>query len=716
MFRSGLRLFARALVLSLCLGATAADGQSRKQARQTYLALPQSFEPNRGQTDSGVDFISHGPGYTLSLTPNEADLQLVGSELSAPDQGQSRTLKMRLLGANAHPPLEARELQAGRSNYFIGSNPSAWRTDIPHYGRVRYREVYPGTDLTYYGNQRQLEYDFVVGPHADPGRIRLAIEGADRIHIDEAGDLVLTIGSIEVRQRKPIVYQDTPSGRKIVEGRYVARGRNQMGFEVAAYDRSKPLVVDPALVFSTYFGGNGEDLGNSIRLDSAGNIYMAGRTNSTNFPGTRVQGTPRRQPLNGSGTAAYVAKISSSGELVYCSYIGGTNDHANANLAIDTNGNAYLAGNTAAADFPVMNPIQSKYHGNSDAFVLELNSSGNALVYSTYLGGSSPDYARNIEVDASGAAYVTGSTASSDFPTKNAEQSRYGGGATNAFAAKISAGGTSLVYSTYLGGKGYIYSNGLAIDKGGNLYAFGDTNSTNFPVLNAFQSVSGGGTDGWLTKLGPAGNLLYSTYIGGSGGDTVRGAKVDASGNIHLTGSTSSTNFPVLNAIQATYAGGANDAWVAALNPAGSALIYSTYLGGSSDDQACDLEIDTVGNVYVAGLTSSTNFPTVNAIQNSNGGGYDAFLTKINATGSALVFSTYLGGSGADRANQLAVDASDRVYLVGTTSSRNFPLVNPVRGQGAFGGGSEDAFLATIVLSRVRVHSAKGRRMRSSRP
>src|ERR1700676_3413348 len=484
--RSGLRSFFRALgTLSLCLGSTFAYAQTREQARQTYLGLPQSFEPNRGQAPRGVDFISHGPGYTLSLTPNEAELQLAGTETGVPKQTEMR-LRMRLLGANAHARSEGREIQTGKSNYFIGNNFRSWRTDVPQYGRVEYREVYPGIDLAYYGNQQRLEYDFVVAPYADPRRIRLAIKGADRIHVDDTGDLVLAIGAAEVRQKKPTVYQDTPSGRRRIEGRYVARGRNRVGFEVAAYDRHQPLIVDPVLVFSTYFGGNGDDVGSSIRLDSAGNIYFGGKTSSTNFPGTPVPGTPSGQPLNGSGTAAFVAKINSAGTLVYSSFIGGTNDRANSTgIAIDGNGNVYLAGNTSAADFPVMNPIQSAYHGNTDAFVLELNSSGNALVYSTYLGGSALDYAHSIEVDANAVAYVTGSTASLDFPTLNAEQSTYGGGGIDAFAAKISAGGTSLVYSTFIGGGGYDYSNGLAIDSAGNLYDFGDTGSINFPVLNA---------------------------------------------------------------------------------------------------------------------------------------------------------------------------------------------------------------------------------------
>ncbi len=693
-FVSHIRIVNGAVVaLALSLTSTLGYAQSHDPLRQAVLAQPQSFEPNRGQVGSGVDFISHGPGYTLSLATEEADLQLVAPS-SARSQAQTTTLRMKWLGANKHASAEGTELQTGRSNYLIGNNSSLWRTDVPHYGRVRYHDVYPGIGVAYYGNHQQLEYDFMLAPNADPRRILLAIEGADRIRVDENGDLVLTEGSVEVRQRKPIVYQDTLTGRRSIEGRYITRGRNRVGFEVSKYDRSKALIIDPVLVFSTYFGGNGDDQGLSISLDAAGNIYFCGTTGSTNFPGTPMPGTPPGQPLNGTGTAAFAAKISSTGTLIYSTYVGGTNDQAfGAGIAIDGNGNLYLVGNTGAADFPTVNPIQATYGGAHDAFILELNSNGNGLIYSTYLGGSALDYAERVEVDGNANAYVVGSTGSLNFPIVNAEQPTYGG-AGDAFAAKIAAGGAALIYSTYIGGSATDFANGLAVDSSGDLFAFGDTGSANFPVLNAFQSVSGGGDEGWLTELSPTGSVVFSTYIGGSGADAVRGAEIDSSGNIYLTGNTSSTNFPILNAIQPNYGGGTSDAWVAKLNSSGSALIYSTYLGGSASDAASDIAFDAADNVYVVGYTASINFPTVNPVQNALAGSTNAFLTKINSTGSAIVFSTYLGGSGTDRGSQVAVDTAGRAYLVGTTSSPNFPRVNSV--QGVFGGGPEDAFVATI--------------------
>jgi len=602
---------------------------------------------------------------------------------------------MRLLGANPRARAEARELQAGRSTYFIGNDPGLWRKDTPQYGRAEFHQVYPGIDLAYYGTQQQLEYDWVVGPGADPLRIRLGVEGADSVRIDAAGDLVLTLGAAEIRQRRPIAYQETPSGRQGVACRYMLRGRNRVGLEVGGYDRRQQLIIDPTLVFSTYYGGNGADDGRGIKVDAEGNIYIGGTTASTNLSATALghafvnPGIPSR--------AGYIAKISSSGVLVWAAYVAGTSDNAfGNNLAIDKDGNAYLVGSTKATDFPTLNAIQSANHGGSEAFVLEVSSSGNSLVYSTYLGGPGQDYARAIQVDESGNAYVTGVTAGGPgFPLLNAEQSIFGG-SLDTFAAKIAPGG-SLLYCTYIGGNQIDYTNGVAIDSNGDLITYGDTGSSNFPVKNAYQPKLNGGpnntnNDGWFAKLDPYGALIYASYIGGSGNESVRGAQEDANGDLYLAGETSSTDFPTLNPIQAHNAGGTLDAWVAELNPDASALIFSTYWGGSNTDSILDLELDPIGNVYVTGYTYSTDFPTVNPTQKNNGGGEDAFLTKMNAGGSTVFFSTYLGGSGTDYANQLAVDVLGRAYITGSTSG-NFPTVDPM--QPAYGG-SGDAFVAIL--------------------
>jgi uncharacterized protein (TIGR03437 family) len=674
-----------------CLIVTAGYAQTPGRVLPQYVALPQSFEPNRGQAAGRFDFLSHGAGYALLLNSNEADLRL----LPARDSSQPVAVRFKLLGARRRAPGSGRNPQPGTSNYFVGKEPGRWRTGIPQFGRVEYAGVYPGIDLAYYGNQQRLEYDFLLRPHADPHAIRLSIEGADRVRIDESGDLVLTIGSTEIRQRKPTIYQDSANGRTTVAGRYVRRGPRQVGFEVADYDSSKDLVIDPTLVFSTYFGGPGAEVGNAIALDSNGNVYIAGNTNSVGAPATSIGPL-----LAGGNQDAFIAKFSASGTLIYFTEVGGGDPHTfGSALAVDMAGNAYLAGSTTSSQFPTMNAIQGSYHGATDGFVLELNSAGNTLVYSTYLGGNNLDYVRAISVDALGDAYVTGTTQSANFPIANPMQSGLRGNA-NAFAAQLSPGGASFVYSTYLGGDGVDFNNGNTIDANGNLYVYGDTSSTNFPLLNAFQKINGGlknvQNTGWVSKLGPTGTLVFSTYLGGSRGDSIRGAQVDATGSLLLTGNTaSSSDFPLVKALQSKYGGGNYDAFLAKLDPTGSVLLYSTFLGGNAEEEGLGLVIDSLGNSYLTGYTFSTNFPVANPIQAANAGASDAFLTEISADGSTVLFSTYLGGSGQDIANGLALNSSSTAFLVGTTASVNFPTL--AASQPA-NGGNTDAFLASIAV------------------
>ena len=662
-------------------------------ALKNLARMPQSFEPNRGQAEPSVDFVSHGPGYTLSLIANSANLQLVAPAAA----GQTAALRVRLVGSDPGARSRGVDRQAGTSNYFLGNVSKLWLTDIPQYGRVEYQGVYPGIDLAYYGNNERLEYDFILGPHADPGRIRLAVEGADRVSIDSAGDLVLTVGSAEIRERKPVVYQESRNGRRVVEGRYVAREGNQVGFELGSYDPDKPVVIDPVLVFSTFFGGTGSDQGIGVAVDSTGSTYLCGGIAGT-LPGTTI-GTPGTST---STTAAYFVKISPSGAHISSTFIGGASDQAVATgIALDVNGNVYLAGNTSSASFPTVNAIQKNYGGSNDVFVLELNNAGNTLIYSTYLGGSAWDAAGGITVDSSGNALVSGSTVSRNFPVLNATQSTLAG-TENAFAAKIAPGGSSLIYSTYFGGTGSDFDGGAAVDKFGDLIFFGETLSPNFPVLNALQpnfcgwspgrSVSTG--HGWVAMLSPAGVPIFSTFICGSAAeDSVRGAVADAAGNVIITGATASSTFPVLNAIQSRFGGGSTDAFLAKLNPAGT-LVFSTYLGGSGNDVGRGVTLDQLGNFYVTGSTSSSNFPTVSATQTTLGGADDAFLTKINAAESAIVFSTYIGGSGEDYGYGLTVDGFANAYVAGSTASANFPTASPL--QPAYGGGSDDAFIAMI--------------------
>src|SRR6266576_230582 len=491
---------------------------------------------------------------------------------------------MKLVGAKLTPQVEGVDEFPGKANYIIGNDPKKWGTNVPTYAKVRYREVYPGVDLVYYGKQRQLEHDFIVAPGADPSSITLGFAGAEKMSLDpRRGALVLSVKGGEVRFEKPRIYQELGGTWREISGGYVLKNANGVGFAVAAYDANKPLVIDPTLFYSTYRGGSGEDLGLGIAADGVGNAYVTGYTLSTDFPGA-----------------------SSS-------------------------------------------TIQSSNGGGFDAFVAKINAAGTALVYSTYLGGSSDDLGFGIAADGAGNAYVTGYTLSTDFPGASSSmiQSSNGGG-FDAFVAKFNAGGTALVYSTYLGGSGDDPGQGIAVDATGNAYVTGNTVSTDFPTtLLAFQSANAGSTDAFVTKLNPAGSapLVYSTYLGGSSDDFGQGIAVDAAGNAYVTGYTGSTNFPTTaGAFQIDNAVGA-DAFVTKLNPAGSApLVYSTYLGGSSDDFGQGIAVDVAGNAYVTGYTGSTNFPTTAGVfQIANAGSNDAFVTTLNPAGSApLVFSTYL--------------------------------------------------------------------------
>ncbi len=570
---------------------------SEPQLAEAYGKLPLSFEANQGQTDSRVDFLSRGSGYTLFLTPAEAVLALRkgSAEAKKAPAVPPAVVRMKLVGANPSPQASGLEELPGKSNYFLGNDPSKWRTNVPRYAKVSYKDVYPGVDLVYYGNQRQLEYDLVVSPGTDPDAIALSFEGVERLRIDARGDLVLNTSGGEIRQHKPLVYQELDGIRREIAGSYVLSGGRQVGFQVAAYDAGQPLVIDPVLVYSTYLGSASFDSGKDIAVNSSGNAYVTGQTGSTNFPTASPV-----QASNGGSFDAFVTKFNLAGNgVVYSTYLGGSSAERGSDIAVDASGNAYVTGRTRSTNFPTVNPIQATFGGGTsdDTFVTKLNASGSALVYSTYLGGSGDDDVQVIAVDGSGNAYVTGNTTSTNFPTASPFQASHGGGGNDAFVAKLNAVGSALVYSTYLGGSGPDNGRAVATDSSGNAYVTGDTSSTDFPTASPFQSTFAGGTrDVFVTKFNAAGSALgYSTYLGGSGPDNGNGIAVDSSGNAYVVGSTDSTNFPTANALQGFLAE-VDDAFVAKLNPAGSALVYSTYLGGGSTDAGNDIAVDSSGN------------------------------------------------------------------------------------------------------------------------
>jgi hypothetical protein len=685
------------------IGAPQAGPKAQATILNRYGKLPLSFEANQGQSDPRVKFLSRGTGYSLFLTSNEAVLALQPSAPSPAGSGQAMNvhrppvshrpsegavLRMNLLNANPKTEVSGQDELPGKSNYFIGNDPKKWHTSVRQFAKVRYQNVYPGVDLVYYGNQQELEYDFVLQPGASPQAIRLGIVGAKRLRL-EHGDLVLTSAGGDVHLRSPNVYQEASGVRQKVHGGYVIKNRNEVGFEVAAYDQRRALVIDPVLAYSTYLGGSGFDQGVGIAVDAAGNAYVTGTTVSNDFPTKNAI-----QPAYAGGADAFVTKINADGSaLVYSTYLGGSLQDFGGGIAVDTAGNAYVTGRTESADFPIKNAIQPTYAGAGDAFVTKINAAGSSLVYSTYLGGSGGDGGGFIAVDTAGSAYVMGGTSSANFPTANAIQATYAGGG-DTFVTKINAAGSALAYSTYLGGSGYEGNGGIAVDSAGNAYVTGFTESADFPTKNAIQPTYAGAGDAFVTKINAGGAFVYSTYLGGTDFDAGLGIAVDATGDAYVTGYTHSTDFHTVNAIQPTPPGGVMDAFVTKINADGSALVYSTYLGGSDADGGTDIAVDSSGNAYVAGWTWSDDFPTVNAIQSTNHGQSDAFVTEINAEGSALAYSTYLGGGGRDSANRIAVDAAGSAYVSGATESGGFPKT-PLAFQAKLKG-KDDGFVAKI--------------------
>ena len=615
------------------VGQPTSQVSSQPKLVEAYGNLPLSFEANQGQSDARVKFVARGSNYTLFLTKDSAVFALRKSDLNGKRQvamaesesqrpqvqttplkspsslpspvstspvsatdDRSRTedtvLSMKVTGANSSAVIGQDGLP-GKSNYFIGNDPSQWHSNVPNYAKVKYAGVYPGVDLIYYGNQGQLEYDFVVQPGADVRRIILEIGMQQMparahsqrtiLHLTKNGDLLVSGEGGEVTLQKPTIYQSVANdGRRgadkhVIDGKYVLVGAHQVGFQVADYDHSKPLVIDPTLAYSTYLGGSNWEAANGIAVDASGEAYVTGTTVSSNFPTTA----------------------------------GAFQTHLNGREA--------------------------------NAFVCKLNATGSALIYSTYLGGSNGSEASSLAVDASGNTYVTGWTASSNFPTTaGAIQTTFGGGYDDAFVSKLNATGSALIYSTYLGGGSYDEGHSIAVDALGSAYVTGFSYSSNFPTtVGAFQVALGGYDDAFVSKLNPAGSaLIYSTYLGGGRYDDGRGIAVDASGSAYVTGFSYSSNFPTTAGALQAKSGGGYDAFVSKLNAGGSALLYSTYLGGGLDDFGYGIAVDASNNAYVTGLTYSANFPTTTgALQTTlgggEGGGYDdAFVAKLNAGGT----------------------------------------------------------------------------------
>jgi len=667
-------------------------------------APPNGFILNCGQFDPAVRFKLNADDHTAYFTHDEVVFAVnhIDSYLR-----RDSVIRMVFRNASQSSQLEGMSLLTGKLNYFIGGDRSRWVTAVPRFESIAYREIYPGIDAVYRFVDGSLKSEFTVGAGADPALIRMEYVGALSIEVTKGGELSIATESGMMVDSPPIAYQPIGNRKVRVHADYVVFDTHLVGFVLSAFDKRYPLIIDPSIDYSTYLGSGAADQAMSTVVDAAGNAYVAGATYGSDFPvKDSLQST-----YGGGSIDGYVAKFGPNGDLLFSTYLGGLDDEYFHAVALDGSGNMYVAGKSASANFPVVNPVQASCAGDSDAVVVKLDPSGSSILFSTYLGGSSGDDASGLGVTSDGHVWIAGYTKTNDFPTSNAFQGTYGGGFTDAFVARVDTSTPVLVFSTFLGGSGDEHGEDivgectgqphLVIDTSGNAYVTGRTNSPDFPTVSAYQSSLGGATDAFVAKLSPSGTLAWSTYLGGSGCDAGLGISTDSAGGVYVTGYTASEDFPTENPVQATNAGGF-DAFVTKLCPSGTTLEYSTYLGGSSNEgndggvfrgigAIC---IDTGGSAYLTGLTASSDFPTVDPAQGTSGGSTDAYIAKLSPSGSSLLFSSYLGGSNTDFGRRIAVDWLGDIYVCGFTQSSDFPTSSAF--QPSFAGGYSDAFVAKL--------------------
>lgn len=666
-------------------------GLAQAGSASTLVPHPVYFEANHGQAPADVAFLARGLDYALYLNPASVQVFLRCSD-KAPHARTEPFAQIQItpLGVASAPHTDTQnprgvDLLPGKSHYFLNDQRGQWRTDIPHYRKVVYPALYPGIDMLYRSDNGRIEFDFLLAPKADPDQIRLAIKGADSLQRDTAGNLHLAVGGRALILQAPASFQIIDGVQQDIATEFVALGPHSIGFKLAKYDPQYPVVIDPVLSFSSYAGGAANDAAHGVAYD--GSLYVVGETFSTDFPTQNAYQTD----LTANGSAFVMKLDGLTHNVIYSTYIGNNVVEARG-IAVDAAGSAYIVGDTSSSSFPLMKAYQSTMRGLVDIFVTKLTPAGNALAYSTYLGGDSIDRGRALTIDAAGDVYLTGVTASTNFPLVNPIQTQMHG-SNDAYVAKLSPTRGTLDYSTYLGGNGLDYGTGIAVSSTGSAYVSGYTGSNGFPLLNPLQPTKAGDNDAFISILTPQGDLRYSTYLGGAGADYANAIDLDIDGNIYIAGQTGSSNFPVSNPYQANLAG-PTDAFIAKLNATGTALVYSTYLGGSEGDVAYGVRVHYPGKAYLAGQTGSVNFPTLNAVQTNNAGSGDAFVTQLSVTGANLVYSTYLGGGGNDYARALSVNGSGDVVVVGGTESDNLPRVDANQSARA---GNQDAFIAVLL-------------------
>ncbi|HEC45091.1 MAG TPA: DUF5050 domain-containing protein, partial [Bacteroides sp.] len=691
------------LILLLLFTCCITSEANQAQIIENYGKIPLSFTINNGQYDPQVKFTTRGSGCTMFFTQEGTTFLLsreteesiskraaaqsivyLGDPSDIDIDRESFALKVKFLNANPDPEVIGENRLPGNSNYFIGNDSSKWQTNVANYEKVRLRNLYDGIDLVYYGNNSSVKYDFVVKPGEDYSRILLTYDlGEDApggaLSINKNGEMVVSTPLGDVIERAPYAYQLIDGKEVEVEISYeiVDGDLNRFGFQVGDYDPEYPLIVDPELVYSTFLGGSGGDGGRDIAVDSSGNAYITGWTDSSDFPTT----AGAYDVSHNGNNDVFVIKLNASGTaLEYSTFIGGSSSDNSKRIIVDNSGNAYLVGSTTSSDFPTVSAYDVDYNGGaSDAFVAKLNASGNQLLYSTYLGSSGNDAGSAIAIDGSGNAYIAGNTTSSNFPTTTgAFDQSYNGGNYDAIVVKLNTLGDQLIFSTYLGGSSQDMAVGIVVDGSDNAYVAGLTYSSNFPTTSgAYDEIYNGGLiDEFIVKINTSGSaLVYSTFIGGSGVDDGFFIDIDGSGNAIIVGITDSSDFPTTTGAFDETLNGGYDTSVIKLNATGNALLFSTYLGGTNNEEPLGMAVDGNNNIYITGVTPSTDFPiTTGAYDETHNGNVDAFVSKLNSTGSVLDYSTFLGGSEVDAGYGIFVDNSGYVYVTGVTNSSTFPI------------------------------------------
>ena len=664
----GLRFTLTFFLTLLGLGAAPAPARS----------WPTVMEPDR---ESGR-FVVRGKGFALQLSARE--MRFVSAQTAS---------RLEWLGGRRQAVLAGETKAGGVVNDLRGNDPRAWRRDVPVWETTRAAELYPGIDLLYHSRAGALEFDFELRPYADWKQIEFALRGAE---LTAAGELRMANG---LAWKRPVAWQ----GSRTVTVSFVPRGADRFGFSVGEYDRSKPLVIDPVLSYSTYLGGAQVDDARAIAVDAQGSAYIIGSSTSPDYPGTTRGQTFGSQDI-------VVAKLNPTGSaIVWATYLGGSSVDVGLAIAVDGQGNVYGGGSTASTNFPVSDTAaQRVLAGGSavtDGVVFRLNANGSSLAWSTYLGGAQSDVVRGLAIDSAGNVYVTGRTDSTDFVNTNRENLPPRGGG-DAFVTKLNAAGSAVEYSLLLGGFALDQGNGIAVDGAGAAYVVGESRSDNFPTTEgALQVTRRGASDAFLAKIRADGSgLVYSTYFGGEAQETGNAVAVDTMGNAFITGQTYSAEMPVtFNAYQRA-AALTPDAFVAKISPQGSNIFYSTYLGGDGDDIGLSIAVNRIGEAYVAGQTNSVNFPFRNdgpLLSVPLAGGFDGFLTKLNFGGSLVAFSTHVGGTGTDSLNGIALDNAGRIWGAGSTDSTNLPTTPGVLA--AKLNGASDGFVVRYAEITVRI-------------